>query len=361
MSSRKDFLKVLGLSAFSPLFTESLTGFSQLQDVVKPKRLSKGDTVGIVSPAAPVYGEEKIEIMKESMEALGFKVVISDHVTDQWGYFAGQDKLRAEEVNKMFANPEIDGIVCARGGWGCSRILPYLNYEMIAENPKVIIGYSDVTSLLLALHAKTGLVTFHGPVGTSEWKDFSVKYFRSVLMDAKTVTMSNPKEKEDTLTQIKDRVNTIRKGTARGRLMGGNLTVLTTIIGSDYLPDWDNAILFLEDVNEDLTKEQFFKLNSKSFRETMLEESNDENLVSFSNTLKNMFDSNIDIRNINYEQYFKFEDQLYKIVEYTYLEESDKLHLLIYDMNQDYKNLYDENKEWVSLDKYIDFLNVNTQ
>ena len=250
MSSRKDFLKVLGLSAFAPFFNNGVTGLSRKQNIVKPKRLREGDTVGIVSPAAPVYGEEKIEIMQESMEALGFNVVISEHVTDQWGYFAGQDKLRADEVNKMFANPKVDGIICARGGWGCSRILPYLDYEMISKNPKVIIGYSDVTSLLLGLHAKTGLVTFHGPVGTSEWKDFSVSYFKSMLMDGRTVEMKNPQKVEDTLTQIDDRVTTIRKGRAQGRLMGGNLTVLTTIIGSDFLPDWDNAILFLEDVNE---------------------------------------------------------------------------------------------------------------
>lgn len=252
MSSRKDFLKVLGLSTFAPFPGKSLLEFSRPQDIVKPKRLSKGDTVGIVSPAAPVYGAEKIEIMKESMQALGFKVIISDHVTDRWGYFAGQDKLRADEVNKMFGDPQIDGIVCARGGWGCSRILPYLDYEMIAQNPKVIIGYSDVTSLLLALHAKTGLVTFHGPVGTSEWKDFSVSYFRSILMDGKKVEMTNPKKVVDTLTQVEDRVTTIRKGTAEGPLLGGNLTVLTTIIGSDYLPHWNNAILFVEDINEDI-------------------------------------------------------------------------------------------------------------
>ena len=250
MSSRKDFLKVLGLSAFTPFFNNAVAGLARPQDTVKPKRLKNGDTVGIVSPAAPVYGKEKIEIMQESMEALGFNVEISNHVTAQWGYFAGEDKLRADEVNKMFADPNIDGIVCARGGWGCSRILPYLDYEMIAQNPKVIIGYSDVTSLLLALYAKTGLVTFHGPVGTSEWKDFSVNYFKSILMEGGKVEMTNPQKVEDTLTQIDDRVTTIRKGTAQGPLLGGNLTVLTTIIGSDFLPEWDDAILFLEDVNE---------------------------------------------------------------------------------------------------------------
>lgn len=250
MKTRKDFLKILGLSAFSPALLNSFSGLSRPQDVIKPNRLRKGDTVGIVSPAAPVYGAEKVEIMKESMEALGFEVIISDHVTDRWGYFAGSDELRAKEVNRMFANPDIDGIICARGGWGCSRILPYLDFETIEQNPKVIVGYSDVTSLLLAIHAKTGLVTFHGPVGTSPWKTFTADYFRSVLMKAEPTEMKNPKKIDDTLTQIDDRVYTIRKGKAKGRLLGGNLTVLTTIIGSDYLPEWDDSILFLEDVNE---------------------------------------------------------------------------------------------------------------
>lgn len=250
MKTRKDFLKILGLSVFSPALVNSFSELSRSQNVIKPNRLREGDTVGIVSPAAPVYGAEKIEIMRESMQALGFEVVISDHVTAQWGYFAGSDELRAKEVNRMFANPDIDGIICARGGWGCSRILPYLDFETIEQNPKVIVGYSDVTSLLLAINAKTGLITFHGPVGTSEWKDFSVKYFKSILMDGKMVSMNNPKKVEDTLTQIDDRVNTIRKGKAKGRLLGGNLTVLTTIIGSGYLPEWDDSILFLEEVNE---------------------------------------------------------------------------------------------------------------
>jgi muramoyltetrapeptide carboxypeptidase len=138
-----------------------------------------------------------------------------------------------------------------RGGWGCARLLPLLDWRTISRNPKILLGYSDITTLLLSLHAKTGLVTFHGPVGSSQWNPFSVGYLKRVLQEGEAVTFENPKEiDEDDLAQTENRVQTLRPGTARGRLLGGNLTVLTSLVGSGYLPDWDGCILFLEDVEE---------------------------------------------------------------------------------------------------------------
>jgi muramoyltetrapeptide carboxypeptidase len=122
---------------------------------------------------------------------------------------------------------------------------------MIARNPKILLGYSDITALLLSLHARTGLVTFHGPVGSSQWNPFSVGYMKRVLQDGEAVTFENLKEiNEDDLTVTKDRVQTLRPGTARGKLLGGNLTVLSSLVGTGYLPDWDGCILFIEDVEE---------------------------------------------------------------------------------------------------------------
>src|SRR5207237_125917 len=99
--------------------------------------------------------------------AIGFKVVIGKHAYDRWGYFAGRDRDRAADINAMFADDTVAGIVCFTGGWGSPRALPYLDFDLIARKPKVIIGYSDITALLNAIHKKTGLVTFHGPVGAS--------------------------------------------------------------------------------------------------------------------------------------------------------------------------------------------------
>ncbi len=115
------------------------------------------------------------------MESLGFEVVYSDKLMLINGYFSGSDKERAEDINEMFEREDIKGIVCARGGYGCVRILPHIDYNIIKENPKVLIGYSDVTALLYGIYKKTGLITFHGPVGISTYNDFSKKYFKRCI------------------------------------------------------------------------------------------------------------------------------------------------------------------------------------
>jgi muramoyltetrapeptide carboxypeptidase len=188
--------------------------------------------------------------MEESLAALGFRAKRGQNLLKRRGYFAGSDEERAADVNAMIRDPEVAAIHCVRGGWGSARLLPLLDFDAFARSPKALIGYSDITALLLPFHARTGAITFHGPVGTSKWNPFNVSWFRRVLMDAEAVTFQNLKETGEFLTQVEHRVRTITPGMARGRLLGGNLTVLTTIIGSGFLPDWDECILFLEDVEE---------------------------------------------------------------------------------------------------------------
>lgn len=218
---------------------------------VRPGRLRPGDTVGLVNPAGAVWEPVQIEIVAESLAALGFKTKRGRHLLERRGYFAGTDEQRAADVNAMFADPEVRAIHCVRGGWGCARILPLLDWPAIARNSKILLGYSDITALLLALHAKAGLITFHGPVGASQWNPFNVGYIKRVLQEGEAVRFENLKEiDEDDLTVVENRVQTLHPGTARGRLLGGNLTVLTSLIGSGFLPDWDGCVLFLEDVEE---------------------------------------------------------------------------------------------------------------
>jgi muramoyltetrapeptide carboxypeptidase len=152
----------------------------------------------------------------------------------------------------MFADPSVNMIMAMHGGWGCARLLPLLNYDLIRRNPKQLIGYSDITALLLGIHAKTGLTTMHGPEGAATWNAFTTDWFRRVLMNGEAVTFQNPAKKDDTLAQTKDRISTRRSGTARGQLVGGNLTVLCHLMGSAYLPDWRGKILFVEDTHEDV-------------------------------------------------------------------------------------------------------------
>ena len=221
--------------------------------VVKPRRLSPGDTVTLVAPANATFNTVDLQIARESLEALGFRVNVGSHLLDRHGYLAGDDKARADDINKAFADRSVAAVHAIRGGWGSARLLPHLDFDTIRRNPKVVIGYSDVTALLLAIHARTGLITFHGPIGLGRWDSYSLDYYKRVLFNGEQVAYSNKQGLSDrnALTQVDFRTQTITPGKARGRLVGGNLTVMTTILGSPYLPDWENAILFTEDVHED--------------------------------------------------------------------------------------------------------------
>ena len=241
----------LSLASAFPVPASALRPDGARPRTVRPRRLQPGNTVGLVNPAGAVWEPVNVEIVAESLAALGFKTKRGANLLARRGYFAGTDEQRAADLNAMFADPEVRAIHCVRGGWGSARLLSLLDWAAIAKNPKILLGYSDITTLLLALHAKTGLVTFHGPVGASQWNPWSVGWMKRVLQEGEAVTFENLKEiGEDDLTVVENRVQTLRPGTARGRLLGGNLTVLTSLVGSGYLPDWDGCILFLEDVEE---------------------------------------------------------------------------------------------------------------
>ena len=221
------------------------------EEEILPRRLQPGDTIGIVSPAGAIYESEPYEIAVESMQALGLNVKLGAHVKKRYGHLAGTDEERAQEVNSMFKDPEVDAIICLRGGAGAARILDLLDYEAIQNNPKIFIGYSDITALHLAIYKKTGLVTFHGPLATSTWNIFAVEYFKDLLFEAEAVQYTNPADKGGLLTQTTDRIRTIIPGSVTGELLGGNLSVLTGLMGTPYFPtNWEGKILYLEDVGE---------------------------------------------------------------------------------------------------------------
>lgn len=247
MPSRRSFLQTASLAPFL-----SLNSNQSPATIVKPGRLRSGDTIGLFCPAAPAYSQETVKIAQESLQALGFPTKLGPHIYDRYGYLAGRDADRVSDLHAFFDDRSVKAVMAIHGGWGCARLLPLLDYDLIQRNPKILIGYSDVTALLLSIYAKTGLVTFHGPVGSATFNAYTVDWLKRVLINGETVTMRNPTEKGDNLTQTQDRITTIRPGLARGRLVGGNLTVLSHLVGSPYLPDWRNTILFLEDTHEDI-------------------------------------------------------------------------------------------------------------
>jgi muramoyltetrapeptide carboxypeptidase len=230
-----------------------MAGASQAA-ATRPARLKPGDTVGLVAPANATFNTQDLDIARESLEALGLKVRVGEHLRDRHGYLAGKDRDRAADINAFFKDSSVSAVLPIRGGWGSARLLPFLDYEMIRRNPKLVVGYSDVTALLMALHARAGLVTFHGPNGMGRWDAYSLEYFKRVLFSAEPVTFANTPRASETnaLVPTQYRIRTITPGTARGRLIGGNLSVLAGIAGSPYVPSFDGAILFLEDVREDI-------------------------------------------------------------------------------------------------------------
>jgi muramoyltetrapeptide carboxypeptidase len=229
----------------------SLSFISAAAPVQKPMALQSGDTVGLVSTGFRVPDQMELEIAIERLQALGLKVKVGDAVLKQYGYFAGTDEERAADLHQMFADKDVKAIFQLRGGFGSARLLNLLDYDLIAKNPKIFIGMSDTTALLMAIHAKTGLVTFHGPNAGRPWPQFSQQYIQSILFNGEPTVFSNPVSKGDDLVQTSNRIRTITQGKASGRLLGGNLVVLSSMMGSDYLPAWDNAILFIEEVGED--------------------------------------------------------------------------------------------------------------
>jgi muramoyltetrapeptide carboxypeptidase len=253
--NRRAFVQSVAIASFATQIPAPRVSAAAAPVTIKPKRLALGDIVALVAPANATFNTVELQIARESLEALGFKVRVSEHLLARHGYLAGEDKARAEDINKAFADKSVAAVHAIRGGWGSARLLPYLDYDTIRRNPKVLIGYSDITALLLSIHAKTGLITFHGPIGLGRWDPYSLEYYKRVLFNGERVTYTNKQgisPERNSLTQVEFRTQTITPGKARGKLLGGNLTVLTTILGSPYLAEWDEAILFCEDVREDL-------------------------------------------------------------------------------------------------------------
>ena len=249
--SRRDMMACgTALSLATIIGSASAQAHTHSPDMKKPPRLRKGDTIGLISPASSNFDSFDYDLADEVVTALGLVPKRGKHVGQDFGYFSAPDKDRAADVNAMFVDKSVKGIMAIRGGWGCARILPYLDFEMIAKNPKPLIGYSDITALHLALQAKTGLVSFHGPNATAAWGEESVSSFKPLLFDGAKPTYSNPVASEDRLVQRKWRIRTLTGGKATGRLLGGNLTVMTAMVGTPYMPDMNGAILFLEDIGE---------------------------------------------------------------------------------------------------------------
>lgn len=216
----------------------------------KPARLRRGDTVGLVEPAGFTADAFDLDLVLETIRGMGLVPRPAPNILSRHGYLAGRDEERAAHLNAMFADREVRAIFAVRGGWGSARVLPHLDFDLIRANPKLLIGFSDITALHLALAARTDCPSIHGPNAASSWGRLSWDSFRRLAFDAETPTWRSPAGTDDRLAQRSGRVRTFRPGIAAGPLLGGNLTVLSALVGTPFLPSFDGAILFLEDVDE---------------------------------------------------------------------------------------------------------------
>jgi len=225
--------------------TTAVVAAPAVRPLVLPRRIRPTGTVGLVAPAGVLQSVGQVEEAAADVLAMGFDVRVGRHALARYGFLAGTDQERADDFMDMVTDPDVDAVVCLRGGYGCARILPLLDYDAIREAAKPIVGYSDVTALLLAVYAKSGLVSFHGPVGISQWAGTTADAFRRVLVRGETLAVEGETDERRTEAE------TIRRGSAEGPLAGGNLSVVASLAGTGYLPDFDGHVAFFEEVGEE--------------------------------------------------------------------------------------------------------------
>lgn len=213
--------------------------------MLKGKKLVKGSKIGVVAPANFIEKDE-LSVTVKKLEELGFQVVPGRSCTSRWHSFAGTDEVRAADINAMFADDEIDAVIGMKGGYGSIRLLDKLDYNMIAENPKVFIGYSDLTSLHIVLNNRCGIITFHGPMGVSNM----AKSFDEVSKGSLYAAVSDENQGYHVENPVGEELGVLRSGTAKGRLVGGNLAVMVSTLGTEYEIDTRGKILFIEDIGE---------------------------------------------------------------------------------------------------------------
>jgi muramoyltetrapeptide carboxypeptidase len=216
---------------------------------IKPAGLTHGDILGVVAPASAPALAANVDLALAAIERLGFKPKPAGNLRKRLGFLAGTDQERADDLIEMFSDPKVRGIVCLRGGYGSARLLRLLDYKIIRANPKVFIGYSDITSLHCAFLVKANLATFHGPMLNSDFlkpnlPEFTLQGFLRTIMQPVAAGSICQGYRSKT-------VRVISPGLATGRLIGGNLSILCASLATPYQPDFTDAILFFEDIDEE--------------------------------------------------------------------------------------------------------------
>jgi len=214
-----------------------------MPDLTRPPPLRRGDRVGVFAPASPPRQPSDLQ---RGLTALRerFEVVTLRSFDEPHGYLCGHDETRLDELNTLLARDDLRALFSVRGGYGTMRLLPHLDYEAARAHPKLLVGYSDITALHLALYEKAGLVGLSGPMVAAEWKDMderTERLFWELAEGGAPAPLVGPAD---------EHLSPVRPGTAQGPLVGGNLSMIQRLVGTPFLPDLENAILYIEDIGE---------------------------------------------------------------------------------------------------------------
>ncbi len=248
---RRNFLASLGTAAALPLVHWTVGGAGTPADeYIRAQALREGDTVGLITPATYVPDPDRLAAAERTLKYFGLKMKMAKNAGKRMGDYHLSINERLDDLHAMFRDPEVKAVFAIRGGYGSMHLLDRIDYDLIHRNPKIFLGYSDITAMHLAINKHAKLVTFHGPITLSRFTDYTQKYFRKALFETQPVgRITNPPESNQLRPTHTLRV--IRPGTASGRLIGGNLTLISNTMGTPYEIETRSKILFLEDVDEE--------------------------------------------------------------------------------------------------------------
>jgi muramoyltetrapeptide carboxypeptidase len=250
-TSRRAFLQLSTTGAFLTAADRQSTAQTAGAKQVLPPRLRPGDTVGLITPSSYVSDPDELAFAKRFCEFFQLKWKLGKNVGQRFGYLAGTAQQRVDDLHAMFSDHEVHGVFCVRGGYGSAQMLDRVDYKLIRDNPKVFLGYSDITALHTAIGQRTGLVTFHGPVSLSQLTEWSQQHLRGAVFGSAPIgAVTNPPESNP--LRPAHTMRTVRGGRATGALAGGNLTLLTTTLSTPYSIETAGKILLLEEIGEDI-------------------------------------------------------------------------------------------------------------
>ncbi len=246
--NRRNFKKLLA-SGILGVATQA-SSWEQNKPIQKPRTLKIGDHIGLITPGSAIP-QHRIEDAIKTTKSLGLVPVLGKHIGKELGYLAGSDEERLEDLHHMFEDDKIQGIWCIRGGYGCTRLLPHIRYDLIRANPKVFIGYSDITALHHAFLVKCQLATFHGPLAVSEPTTYSIDHLKRAVMGSDPYTVGQSIENLE--EGNKDQAFApfvINSGSMKGPLVGGNLSLMTALVGTPWQVSYADKLVFIEDIDE---------------------------------------------------------------------------------------------------------------